>query len=102
MNQRIEVWCEDNYDFMKGESHPCKVAEFSTTGEAVAYMCDKLDEQLSRLAKNVESAEELLRGYKYGGTDYFIKGSLLFSSREYAEQAAQKIFEEVHCEKQQG
>ena len=94
MEQIIEVWCEDNYDFMKGESHPCKVAEFSTTEEAVAYMYDKLDEQLSRLAKNVDSAEELLRGYKYGGTDYFIKGSLLFSSWEYAEQAVHKIFEE--------
>ena len=99
MNQTIEVWCEDNYDFMKGESYPYKVAEFSTTEEAVAYMCDKLDEQLCRLAKNVASAEELLRGYKYGGTDYYIKGSLLFSSWDYAEQAAQKIFESVCCEK---
>ncbi len=94
MNQTIEVWCEDNYDFMKGESCPCKVAAFSSTEEAVAYMCDKLDEQLCGLAKNVASAEELLRGYKYGGTDYYIKGSLLFSSWGYAEQVAQKIFDE--------
>lgn len=46
-------------------------------------------------------AEELLCGYKYGGTDYYIKGSLLFSSWEYAEQAVQKIFDECR-EKQQG
>lgn len=94
MEQIIEVWGEDNYDFMKGESHPYKVAEFPSREEAVAYMCTKLDEQLCRLAKNVVSAEELLNVYKYGGTDYFIKGSLLFSSWVYAEQAVQKIFEE--------
>ncbi|QOR61212.1 hypothetical protein ACM66Z_07060 [Sulfurovum sp. ST-21] len=99
MSQIIEVWAEDNYDFMKGESHPCKIAEFHSTEEAVAYMCAKLDEQLYGLAKNVASAEELLSVYKYGGVDYFIKDSLLFSSWEYAEQVAQKIFEEVCCEK---
>ena len=92
----IEVWAEDNYDFIKGESHPYKIAEFSSEDEAIAYMCDRLDAQLHDIAKNVKSVEELLRAYKFGGMDYFIKGSLSFSSWEYVEQEAKRVFEFVN------
>ena len=95
MDQIIEVWGEDNYDFMKGESNPYQVAEFQTVEEAVVFISAKLDEQLSEIAKRVDSAEEMLRAYKFGGIDYFIKDSLLFSSWNYAEQVAQKIFDET-------
>jgi len=88
----VEVWAEDNYDFMKGESYSYKVAEFENVDAAIAYMRSKLDTQLHAIAENVQSVDELLSAYKFGGTAYFIKGSLVFSSWKYAEQTAEKIF----------
>ncbi|GEM_PF-5330983 len=91
MKSGVEVWAQDNYGFMKGESYSCKVAEFENEDAAIAYMCSKLETQLLDIAENVKSVEELLRAYKFGGTDYFIKGSLSFSSWEYVEQEAKRV-----------
>jgi hypothetical protein len=51
MKQIVEVWCEDNYDFMKGESHSHKVSEFKSVEKAVAYMQEKLDKQMYDIAQ---------------------------------------------------
>ena len=93
---KIEVWCEDNYDYMKGESYSFKVAEFKDEKEALIYMKTKLDEELQKLTKNAKNEEDLIHIYKYGGSDYFIKGksSLIFSSWDYVEQEAQRIFKD--------
>ena len=102
-DSKVEVWGEDNYDYMKGsDDDPFKVAEFQSIDEAVTYMRAKLDKQLSEKAKGVESADELIRGYKFGGVNYFViggKGSLDFSSWKYVEQNAHRIFEDAHSKK---
>ena len=95
--QKIEVWYEDNYDYMKGESFPVKIAEFDNVEDALDYMCSKLDEELCKLAKNAKSPDDLIHLYKFGGHDYYIKGTLIFSSWNYVEQEAKRIFE--NCKK---
>ncbi|MCF6206990.1 MAG: hypothetical protein L3J47_08900 [Sulfurovum sp.] len=93
----VEVWCEDNYDYMKGDRYEYKVASFESGEKALAYMQEKLDAQMRKIAQNVESAEKLIQAYKFGGTDYFIKGSKTsvgFSSWEYVESQAQRVFNE--------
>ncbi len=94
MKQKIEVWCEDNYDYMKDKNYPAKVAEFSSNKEALDYIYNKLDEQLLKIAKNFESVEDLIRAYKFGGTNYYIQDStnepIGFSSWDYVEKNAKK------------
>ena len=99
MKRNIEVWCEDNYDYMKGDVYPAKVAEFSNYKEALTYIHNKLDEQLCEIAKNSKSVEDLIKYYKYGGTNYYIQSSnkepIGFSSWDYVEEKAEKIFTKI-------
>lgn len=91
----IEVWQSDNYDFMKGEKFEHFHKSFDTQDEAIEYIKQKLDTQMLRMAQKCKSSEEIIESYKIGGTDYFIKGSLAFSSWDYVEQNASRILDEV-------
>lgn len=93
--QMVEVWCADNYDYIKGEKFEHFHKSFESFDEAIEYIKSKLDEELKEIAKDTKNIETLKESYRFGGTDYFIKGSLSFSSWEYVEQNASRILDEV-------
>ncbi|MDD3477243.1 MAG: hypothetical protein PHI38_10270, partial [Sulfurimonas sp.] len=68
---------------------------FNTFDEAIEYIQSNLHEELKEIAKNTKNVETLKESYRFAGTDYFIKGSLSFSSWEYVEQNASRILDEV-------
>ncbi len=91
--KEIAVYSNDNYDYMKGEVDDYFHKSFSTEDEAIDYMKNKLDNELKELAEKTSDVETLKANYRFGGTDYFVKGSLAFSSWNYVEENAKRIFE---------
>ena len=88
--KKIEVWSQDNYDFVKGSSNALYFHKsFEDENEALNYIHSRLDAQIEELKKNDAKAtnEELLHRYKMYGTDYLLKyASKGFSSWIYVEK----------------
>lgn len=91
--KEVHVYSNDNYDYMKGEESDFFHTSFKSQDEAIEYMKNQLDMELKELAENTANEEILKERYRFGGTDYFIKGSLIFSSWNYVEENAKKIFD---------
>ena len=76
---KVEVWARDNYEFYSGGSdNEVKIASFASTEAGINFIKQKLDEYIqAQLKTNLNtdnlSIDDLLAGYRFGGTHYFIK-----------------------------
>ena len=94
---RYEVFVDDNFHY-QDESERYKYGEYDTY-EAAVEACKKIvDQELSHLYRDDETALELYSSYTSFGEDPFIRPASRtdrFSAWEYARQRCEEIYREV-------
>lgn len=97
---QVEVWSEDNYDFLKREENPYEYfkGKFETPQLAIDFIKESLYEELKEILKRDPNAsdEQIIQTYKMYGSDFYLKKSTEgFSSWSYIEENASKLIAKI-------